>query len=127
MMVRGYYDLTPQHRFSAQLMGYNMGLGMKPAMTLAYTGSFVNKYDVVATYTMMPGSYDNIGIGLSANFGGFLIYVASNNILGFFNPANISQVNAQFGISFTSAERISRSETIILRDQEESNDAMFGY
>lgn len=116
MMARGYYDLTPEHRFSAQLMGYNVGMGMKPAMTLAYTGSFADKYDVVATYTMMRGSFDNIGIGLSANFGGFLIYFATNNLFGFFNPANRSQINAQFGISFTSGEKVDRKDTILLKD-----------
>ena len=117
IMARGYYDLTPEHRFTAQLMGYNFGLGMKPALTLAYTGSFAEKYDVVATYTMMPGSYDNLGIGLSANFGGALIYVATNSIFGLFNPANRTQTHAQFGLSFTSGEMIPRSETIILRDK----------
>ena len=116
-MVRGYFDLTPENRFTAQFMGYNLGMGIKPAMTLAYTGSFADKYDVVATYTMMPGSFDNLGIGLSANFGGLLMYVATNNIFGFFNPANRSHMHAQFGISFTSGEKISRAETIIIRDQ----------
>ena len=119
MMLRGYYDLTPTNRFSAQFTGYNVGLGMKPALTLAYTGSFADKYDVVATYTMMPGGCDNLGVGLSANLGGMLIYVATNNLFGFFNPANRGLLSAQLGISFTSdpAERISRSETIILKDQ----------
>lgn len=114
-MVRGYFDLTPNHRFTAQFTGYNMGLGIKPAMTLAYTGSFLGKYDVVATYTMMAGRYDNIGIGLSANFGGILLYVASNNVLAFFNPANRSQVNAQLGISFTSGQSMSRSDKVIIK------------
>lgn len=118
MMVRGYYDLTPEHRFTAQLMGYNLGLGMKPAFTLAYNGAFNDKYDVVATYTMMPGSFDNIGIGLSTNFGGVLLYMATNNFLGFFNPANRTQLNAQFGISFTSGQTVDRSEMIILKDKE---------
>lgn len=116
-MVRGYYDLTPNHRFSAQFMGYNLGLGIQPAFTLAYTGSFSKKYDVVATYTMMKGSFDNIGIGLSANFGGVLLYVATNNLLGFFNPANRSQIHGQVGISFTSGQFTDRSETIIMRDK----------
>lgn len=115
MMVRGYFNLNPENRFSAQLMGYNMGLGMKPALTLAYTGSFSGKYDVVATYTMMQGSFDNIGVGLSANLGGMLIYVASNNILGFFNPANTSQLNIQLGLSFTSGDKWDRSETIVIK------------
>ena len=66
---------------------------------------------------MMPGSFDNLGIGLSANLGGFLIYVASNNIFGFFNPANRSMVHAQMGISFTSGVRISRAETIVIKDK----------
>ena len=117
LMVRGYYDLDAHNRFSAQFMGYNMGLGMKPAMTLAYTGSFKEQYDLVATYTMMPGSFDNLGIGLSANFGGLLMYVATNNIFGFFNPANRTNLNVQFGISFTSGEKVSRAETIIIQDQ----------
>ena len=120
VMVRGYFDLDPSNRFSAQFMGYNMGLGMKPAVTLAYTGSFGDKYDVVTTYTMMPGSFDNIGLGLSANFGGLLLYIASNNILGFFNPANSSQIHAQFGISFTSGEFVSRAETVVMGDKGKS-------
>lgn len=122
-MVRGYYDLTPNHRFSAQFMGYNLGLGIQPAFTLAYTGSFSKKYDVVATYTMMKGSFDNIGIGLSANFGGVLLYVATNNLLGFFNPANRTQLHAQVGLSFTSGQFTDRSETIILRDKANEKNA----
>lgn len=116
-MVRGYYNITPQHRFTAQFSGYNCGLGIKPAMTLAYTGSFADKYDVVATYTIMNGRFDNLGIGLSANFGGILLYVASNNVIAFFNPANSSQLNVQLGISFTSGESTSRSEKVIIKDQ----------
>lgn len=122
LMLRGYYDLTPSNRFSAQFTGYNLGLGMKPALTLAYTGSFSNKYDVVTTYTLMPGVYDNLGVGLSANFGGLLLYVATNNIFGFTNPANRSLLSAQFGISFTGGEQISRSETIIIRDKASESD-----
>lgn len=117
-MVRGYYNITPKHRFTAQFSGYNCGLGIKPALTLAYTGSFGGKYDVVATYTIMNGRFDNLGVGLSANFGGILLYVASNNIIGFFNPANSSQLNVQLGISFTSGESTSRSEKVIIKAKE---------
>ena len=122
LMVRGYYDLTPQHRFSAQFTGYNLGLGMKPAMTIAYTGSFKDKYDVVTTYTMLPGGCDNVGLGLSANFGGLLMYVATNNVLAFFNPANRGLLSAQFGISFTSGNLVKRSETVIVRDYFDEED-----
>ncbi len=116
MMVRGYYDLTPEHRFSAQLTGYFSGIGLRPALTLAYTGSFGDVYDVVGTYTMMPGSYGNIGVGLSANWSGCLLYVATNNIFGLFNPANTSNVGIQFGLSLNGGQKVSREEKILLRD-----------
>lgn len=122
VMVRGYYDIDQHNRFVAQFTGYNMGLGIKPAMTIAYNGSFSDRYDLVATYTVMPGAYDNLGIGLSANFGGLLLYLASNNIIAFFNPANSSNLNVQFGLTFTSGRKVSRSETVIIRDRYESDD-----
>lgn len=126
MMVRGYYDLTPQHRFSAQLTGYASGVGFRPAMTLAYVGSFLNNFDVVTTYTMMKGSYGNLGIGLSANLGGSLFYIASNNVLGFFNPVNTSNLNIQFGITFTSGYRYDRSDRIVIKEKaEEVDDSEF--
>lgn len=115
MMVRGYYDLTPEHRFSAQLTGYASGIGFRPALTLAYTGSFADKYDVVGTYTIMNGSYANLGIGLSANLGGAVIYIASSNVFGFFNPANTTNLNIQFGLSFTGGGKVKREDKIVLR------------
>lgn len=121
-MVRGYYDLTPTQRFSAQFTGYNLGLGIKPALTLAYTGSYSDKYDVVVTYTMMPGSYDNLGLGLSANFGGILLFAATNNVIGFFNPTNISQIHIQMGLSFTSGDLVKRAETVVIRDQNDEGE-----
>ena len=117
-MVRGYYDLTPEHRFSAQLMTYATGIGVRPALTLAYSGNYNKKYDVVGTYTMMGGSYDNIGIGASANVGGLVLYLATNNLLGFFNPVNRTQLNFQFGLSFVAGEKVNRLATVVLRDKE---------
>ena len=113
LLVRGYYNIDAQNRLSAQLQGYCSGIGFRPALTLAYNGSFNDLFDVVATYTMMPQSYGNIGLGLSANLGGFQIFVASNNVLGFFNPANTRTLNAQIGISFTSPEQYKRHEVLV--------------
>jgi hypothetical protein len=114
VMVRGYYDLTPTHRFAAQLMGRYNGIGFNPALTLAYAGAFGENFDVVTTYTMMKGGYDNIGLGLSANLGGLLLYVATNNVFGFLNPANASNLNIHFGISFTGGDKSERSDRVVL-------------
>ena len=86
-----------------------------PALTLAYDGAFSDRFDVVATYTMTKGSFANLGLGLSANLGGLLVYVASNNVFCFLNPANATNLHVQFGISFTGGDKSDRSDRIVRR------------
>ncbi|MBO4382170.1 MAG: hypothetical protein J5799_04425 [Bacteroidales bacterium] len=100
LLLRGNYDLDAHNRFSAQVQGCFLGSGFRPALTLAYCGSFWDNLNVCATYTMMPNSYANFGLGLSAMIETCNIYLTTNNILGCFNPLNSSNVNAQIGIVF---------------------------
>ena len=100
LLLRGNYDLDAQNRFSAQVQGRFMGSGFRPALTLAYCGSFWNNLNVCATYTMMPHSYDNIGLGVSAMIETCNIYLTTNNLIGLFTPLNMSAFNAQVGIVF---------------------------
>lgn len=100
LLLRANYDINPCHRFSAQVQGYFMGSGMRPAVTVAYCGSFFNNLNVCATYTAMPHSYDNIGLGFSWMMGTCNVYLTTNNVLGFFKPLNTSATNAQVGIVF---------------------------
>ena len=100
LLLRGYFDVNPQNRFSAQVQGCFLGSGFRPAFTVAYSGSFFRMLDVCATYTVMPNSYDNIGLGIAGNFGTFHIYATTNNVIGLFKPLNASSFNAQVGIVF---------------------------
>lgn len=100
LMLRGNYDIDARNRLSAQLLGCFREDGFRPAMTLAYSGSFNEMFDVCATYTVMKGSYDNIGLGVAGNFGTFHIYLTTNNLIGLFKPLNASAMNAQVGIVF---------------------------
>ena len=100
VLLRGYYDIDGRNRFTLQAQGVFYNSGFRPAMTLAYSGSFFKKIDVCASYTLMKDSYDNIGLGLAFNLGVFHIYAASNNVLGLFKPLNTSALNAQVGIVF---------------------------
>ena len=100
VMLRGNYDITPCNRFSAQVQGRFLNSGFRPALTLAYCGSFFNNLNVCATYTMMPHSYDNIGFGLSWMIATCNIYLTTNNVIGCFKPLNTSAFNAQVGIVF---------------------------
>ena len=100
LLLRGNYDLDAHNRFSAQVQGRFLGSGFRPALTLAYSGSFFHMLDVCATYTVMPNSYDNIGFGIAGVFDTFHIYLTTNNIIGCFKPMNASGMNAQVGIVF---------------------------
>lgn len=100
LMLRGNFDFDAQNRFSAQVQGRFLGSGFRPALTLAYCGSFFNNMNVCATYTMMPHSYDNIGLGISAMIASCNIYLTTNNVIGLFRPLNASGFNAQVGLVF---------------------------
>ncbi len=100
LLLRGNYDLDDQNRFSAQLQGCFLGSGFRPAFTVAYCGSFFDNLNVCATYTMMPHSYDNLGLGISAMIETCNIYLTTNNLFGLFKPMNTSGFNARVGIVF---------------------------
>jgi len=102
MLLRGSYDLDANNRFSAQMQGRFYGSGFRPALTLAYNGNFYEMLDVCVTYTMMPHSYDNFGLGVSARlFKACNIYLTTSNALGFLRPLNTSGMNAQMGLVIT--------------------------
>ena len=100
LLLCGNYDLDVHNRFSAQVQGRFLGSGFRPAFTVAYCGSFWDNLNVCATYTMMPHSYDNIGLGISAMIETCNIYLTTNNLIGLFKPLNSSAFNAQVGIVF---------------------------
>ena len=100
LLLRGNIDITPCNRISAQVQGRFLGSGFRPALTLAYCGSFFNNLNLCATYTVMPHSYDNIGLGLSVMLATCNIYVTTNNVMGFFKPLDTGGMNAQVGIVF---------------------------
>ncbi len=100
ILLRGTYRLNDTHRFMAQLQGYCSGVGFRPAMTLAYNATFMEMFDICASYSMMKGSLANLGLGLAGNFGAFHIYFATNNLISALRPLNSNGLNAELGIVF---------------------------
>lgn len=101
LLLRGNYDVDAHNRFSAQVQGKFYGSGFRPALTLAYNGYFYDKLDVCVTYTMMPHSYDNIGLGIGGRlFKTCQVYLTTGNVIGLFNPLNTSGMNVRMGIVF---------------------------
>ena len=100
LLLRGNYDVDSHNRFSLQGNGQFTNNGFRPSMTMAYSGSFFDKLDVCATYTIMKHSYDNFGLGLAGSFGIFQCYLATSNVIGLFKPLNVSAMDIQMGIVF---------------------------
>ena len=95
-----YYQINPKHRFSAFFQGRMVRNNFYHRITFAYNGHFGKVLDLCGTYSMMPDSYANFGIGLGLRLGFVYLYLATDNILGYIAPLNTSNVNTQLGIVF---------------------------
>ncbi|MDR1345165.1 MAG: DUF5723 family protein [Bacteroidales bacterium] len=95
--IGGYFDLTPKHRFMVQMQGLIIGKSFLPAVTVAYSGRISDFFDISVPYTIMPGSYDNLGLGIGFNIYGLYLYAATQNAL-FMRRGLGSQLNLQLGI-----------------------------
>ncbi len=112
MLLRGYYDIRPDHRATAQLQGWFTGVEFIPALTLAYNATFIDMFDLVAAYTATPYCYTNFGLGVGMHFYYFYLYAATNNIVSVFNPANARQFNVQVGLMFTN-NKVNRKKVVL--------------
>jgi len=81
IMLQGYYELNPMVRFTAIGQLYKMRNGMKPAITLAYSGAFWNHLNLSLSYTLSNYTGSALGLGIGFHAGPFNIYAVSDNIL----------------------------------------------
>lgn len=81
IMLQGYYELNPMVRFTAIGQMYKMRDGMKPAITLAYSGEFWNHLNVAVSYTLSNYTGSALGFGLGLHAGPFNIYAVADNVL----------------------------------------------
>jgi hypothetical protein len=117
----GYFDLTPKHRFMVQMQGHIIGKSFLPAVTVAYSGRISDYFDISVPYTIMPGSYDNLGLGLGFNIFGLYIYVASHDILAFRRGFG-SQVNCQMGIVINWGYKKAQEKSLKVKKVENENE-----
>lgn len=81
IMLQGYYELMPMARFTAIGQMYYVKDKFRPALTLAYSGSFFKFLNLTASYTASKYVGNSIGAGLSLNFGPLNIYAVTDNIM----------------------------------------------
>lgn len=81
IMLQGYYELNQMVRFTAIGQMYKMRDGMKPAITLAYSGEFWDHLNVSLSYTLSNYTGSALGFGIGVHAGPFNIYAVADNVL----------------------------------------------
>ena len=109
IILQGYYELNSFARFTAISQMYYVNQKLRPALTLAYSGSFLDILNVTANYTLSKYSGNYLGVGLGINVAFMNIYVVTDNIMILSNiGASASKLltsyesaNLRFGIVFS--------------------------
>lgn len=81
-----------------QFFGINRPRGMKYALSAYYDKKFSSRLRMKIAYTLDDFSYTNVGLLVSNQFKFFNIYLAADNLLGYFNLAKTQSVSLQFGM-----------------------------
>ncbi len=108
IMLQAYYELNPFARFTAIGQMCYVNNKYRPALTMAYSGSFFKFLNVTANYTVSKYSGNYLGAGLGFDVAFMSIYVVTDNILILSNiGASASKfitsyetANVRFGIMF---------------------------
>lgn len=62
-----------------------------------YLGNFFN---LSASYSILEGSYANLGLGIGLRGGPVQFYMVTDNVMAAFDPANVSNLNVRVGLNF---------------------------
>lgn len=108
IMLQGYYELNPMARFTAISQLYYVNKKLRPAITVAYSGSFYKYFNLTASYTLSKYAGNSIGAGVSFNLGPVNLYVVTDNVLVFTKLGSITKsltsyrsANMRFGLVLT--------------------------
>ena len=83
IMLQGYYELIPMARFTAIAQMYYVKEKLRPALTLAYSGSFFKFLNFTTSYTISKYSGNSLGAGISVKLGPVSLYTVTDNIMIF--------------------------------------------
>ncbi len=81
IMLQAYWELNPLIRFTAISQMYYVKDQFRPAMTLAYSGSFFRFLNFTASYTASKYAGNSVGFGFGVNLGPLNVYAITDNIM----------------------------------------------
>lgn len=80
IMLQGYYELNPMLRLTAIGQMYYVNGQMRPAVTVAYSGAFLNFLNLSLSYTNSKYAGSTIGAGIGLHIGILNVYAVTDNI-----------------------------------------------
>ena len=81
IMFQGYAELFPALRLTAIAQMYYVKGQMRPALTLAYSGSFLRFINLTVSYTNSKYAGSTIGAGVGIHLGPLNVYAVTDNIM----------------------------------------------
>ncbi len=96
----GNLNITEKHNVGVLFYGSFYNRDFYPAFTLSWNSKFGRKLALSASYTIMRGSFSNLGLGTSVNLGPEQFYVVSDNVIGA-ATGNVKSLTVRFGWNHT--------------------------
>ena len=81
VMLQGYAELFPALRITAIAQAYYVNGQMRPAFTVAYSGSFLRFINLSLSYTNSKYAGSTIGAGIGIHIGMLNLYAVTDNIM----------------------------------------------
>lgn len=81
VMFQGYAELFPALRLTAIAQAYYVNGQMRPALTIAYSGSFLRFINLTVSYTNSKYAGSTIGAGVGIHLGPLNVYAVTDNIM----------------------------------------------
>jgi hypothetical protein len=94
------YYIAKKHNAGVLFYGSFNNKQFFPALTVSWNSQIGKFLAISASYSIMRGSYRNVGAGLALNLGPEQFYLASDNVVGVFT-ANVKNLTARFGWNHT--------------------------
>jgi hypothetical protein len=96
----GNLKITDRHNAGVLFYGSFYNKQFYPAATLSWNSEFGRILALSASYTIMRGSYANLGMGFALNMGPEQLYFVSDNLIGALT-GNVKNLSLRFGWNHT--------------------------
>lgn len=95
------YQFSDKHAVGVLYHGRKWGDEFFSDYSFNYQGRWSRTFQFIASYSIVNGTYNNLGAGFDLKLGAVQLYVISDNILDAIMYENLQTTNLRFGINFT--------------------------